>query len=188
MKNINHILILLCLTFLGCESSKIESEPSTSKVRAIDKYENTTECLKGIVQYKPSPEFEYIKLNIYRNKKDSVFYNVTCDSDGLAYLRPLNDSIHILSVEDLGQFWVDKNWVYYKYTSSDGVQIIKLKGADRETFTSFGNTIYGKDKNHIFDSRHGIVEGADIETFEAIDIDRSTGVTVYGKDRYNYFF
>ena len=196
MKITRYLAIIIWLIILGCETQKeIESKPvknievkKTNQEIKISKGKAQRECFDSLSYYKSNKEFELVKLNIYRNLIDSTFHYSTCDYDGTVYLRQLDNSIDIDSVEDLGEYWVDKNNVYSKYSTSDGIQFFKLKKVNRESFKTFGKTIYAKDKVHVFDSRHGIIEGADLETFKAISINKETGMSVYGKDRYNYFF
>ena len=98
------------------------------------------------------------------------------------------DSIDKESLIDFGEFLTDKRKVYYKFKTSCGIIIIELKEADRNTFETFGTSIYSKDKNYIFDSRHGILKQADRETFQAINIKTDDGRIAYGKDKNNYYF
>ncbi len=99
------------------------------------------------------------------------------------------DSIDNNTLVDYGQFLTDKERVYYKYDFSDGLMIIELQDVDRESFVTFGNSIYARDKNHIFDSRNGIIEQADLESFQTVNIEREDGsVVAYGKDKNNYYF
>ena len=66
--------------------------------------------------------------------------------------------------------------------------ILELKEADRETFSVFANSIYARDKKHIFDSRHGIVEQADLESFHVVHVELENEIMKFGKDKDNYFF
>jgi len=88
---------------------------------------------------------------------------------------------------DYGEFLTDKNKVYRRYDTSDEVLILELQNVDLETFKPFGNSIYARDKCNIFSSRNGIIEEADVESFEAINIEVN-GRLAYGKDKDNYFF
>lgn len=98
------------------------------------------------------------------------------------------DSIDTNTLIDYGQFLTDKNKVYYKYDSSDGLRIIELQDVDRESFETYGYSIYARDKNHIFDSRHGIIVEADIESFYTVAIEMEDGRVAHGKDKNNYYF
>lgn len=154
----------------------------------IDGPSNLGECFEALEEYNVSNEYEFVKLNIYKKKNDSTFYFPTCDYNGSVYLTQLSQSIDVASLEDLGEFWTDKHAVFYEYQTSDGVKLYRLESADRKTFRSFGKSVYARDKDHIFDSRHGIIKDADLESFQPIAVDKETGISVYGKDKYSYFF
>ena len=98
------------------------------------------------------------------------------------------DSINRETLVDHGEFLTDKNRVFYKYDFSDGLMILELGEADRETFRTFGNSIYARDNTHIFDSRHGIIEQADLETFHVAHIEMEDKIMKFGKDKFNYYF
>ena len=178
------------IILFGCKNQvKKQSVADTKKELSIaNKWTNQGECFDNFSEYQPAKGFEFVKLNIYKKKSDSTFHFLTCRYDGLAYLNQLNETIDIESLKDYGGFWTDDNYVYYEYPMSDGIQFYRLAPADRATFKSFGKTIYAKDKNHIYDSRHGIIKEADLESFKPIAINKETGISVYGKDKSNYFF
>lgn len=98
------------------------------------------------------------------------------------------DSIDRETLVDYGQFLTDKNRAYYKFDFSDGLMILELGEADRESFRTFGNSIYARDNNHIFDCRHGIIEQADLETFRVAHVEMEDGIMKFGKDKFNYYF
>lgn len=115
-----------------------------------------------------------------------------CGSTGDPMLpndEPLVNGVPIdrASLKDYGEFLTDTNSVYRRYDTSDEVILLELEGADRATFRTFGNSPYARDKNWVYDSRHGRVEAADVETFRPIEIS-SGGRMAYGKDKNNYFF
>lgn len=97
------------------------------------------------------------------------------------------DGVDRETLIDLGEFLMDKNKVYRKYSTSDETIILELKNVDRESFQSLGKSIYGKDKSHVFDSRNGIIKSADAETFQEINL-KEEGLIAYGKDKNNYYF
>ena len=183
-------ILTLFIILSGCKNqAEKKSEVDTEKEMSIvNKWVNQGECFENLKNYNPSEEYELVKHNIYKKKSDSSFYFLTCRYDGLAYLNQLSEAIDVESLNDYGEFWTDKNFVYYEYLISDGVQFYRLDTADRATFESFGKTIYAKDKNHIYDSRHGIIKEADLESFRPIAINKETGTSAYGKDKNNYFF
>ncbi len=149
---------------------------------------NQWECFEHLDEYQAQSGYKWVKLNIYKHIADNTFHFLTCDYDGVPYLFQLDSSMDIATLQDFGEFWVDKNAVYYKYLMSDGVRLFRLDTADRATFRTYGKTVYARDKDYIYDSRHGIIEEADIETFQPIAIHKETGVSVYAKDKNNYYF
>ena len=98
------------------------------------------------------------------------------------------DSIDIETLIDHGEFLTDKNRVYRKYDTSDGTIILELEKVDRNSFRTIGSSIYAKDINYVFDSRHGIIEMADPRTFDTIRFVTDDGAIIYGKDKFNYYF
>jgi len=82
----------------------------------------------------------------------------------------------------------DKKRVYYKYMTSDCALVYELDSVDRKSFVTFGNSNYAKDKNHVFDSRNGILRNVDLETFQTILIETEDGRIAYAKDKNNYYF
>lgn len=98
------------------------------------------------------------------------------------------DSIDRETLVDHGQFLTDKNRVYRKFDFSDGLMILELEDADRKTFRAYGNSIYARDNKHIFDSRHGIIEQADLKTFQVVHVEMEDRIMKFGKDKFNYYF
>jgi hypothetical protein len=99
----------------------------------------------------------------------------------------LPESADRKTLKDFGEYLTDTNKVYHRYETDDEVLILELEGADRPTFQTFGSSIYAKDKHHVYDSRHGVIEKADVNTFQVVNIE-SNGRVAYGKDKDNYFF
>lgn len=189
MKNIISILLLFSIV-IGCKNQKEKQVENEIEIIALisNKWSNQRECFDSLQDYNPGNDYEFVKPHIYMKKSDSTHYFLTCSYDGLAYLNQLVNTVDIESLEDHGEFWTDKNYVYYEYLISDGVQFYQLDSVDRATFESFGKTIYAKDKNYIYDSRHGIIKEADLESFQPIATNKETGLSSYGKDKNNYFF
>jgi len=105
----------------------------------------------------------------------------------IGFTDTIKEDIDHESLVDYGEFLMDKNKVYRRYNTSDETLILELENVDRNSFMPLGNSIYGKDKQHVFSSRNGIIEGADVGTFEAIHVETNDGVA-YGKDKNNYYF
>lgn len=132
-------------------------------------------------------KYEHVKLNIYRNADNETYvYETFAVGIGKVY-RPIPHNLNIESAVDFGEWLVDDSTIFAWYETSDGRLLIENKDADRATFTVLDSSIYAKDKNHIYDTRHGIIENADVETFEAFKINVD-GRIVFGKDKNNYFF
>lgn len=184
MKTITLILSLILFSASADAQHKAPTSRKNADKRNI--WSNRSECFDNLDHYFPEDGFVHIKLTFYMRTSDSTYFHLTC-FDGTAYLKKMNVPIDIQSIEDLGEFLVDKNNVYRYYDTSDGRLIFELEEADRNSFKTFGNSIYAKDKYHVFDSRHGIIEMADVETFKAIRIE-SNGRRAYGMDKNNYYF
>ena len=128
----------------------------------------------------------YEEFSVYRKIDDNTINILINKIDHKSYSFNSNLKIDIKTLEDHGDFFTDKDRVYYKYDLSDATLIMELEEVDRKSFQTFGNSIYAKDKYHVFDSRHGIVKDADVGTFRAIKIEFD-GRIAYGKDKGNYF-
>lgn len=171
MKIVKYISLVILVSLFACDrqkgqdteslSTKEQSTESIAQKEQQNKWTDQGECFGNLNDYQPDQDFELIKLNIYLRKTDSTFHLLTCDFDGQAYHRPLDKTVDVVSLDDHGEFWTDRNYIYYEYLTSDGIQLHRLDTADRATFKTFGKTIYARDKDHIYDSRHGIVNMAD---------------------------
>lgn len=115
-----------------------------------------------------NPEYEHIKLNFYKNKTNLINYYTTCNSDMELNIVKLEFDIDINSFNYSGEFGFDSSSVYGIYSCSDGELIYKLKNADKKTFQILKNSTYGKDHKNIYNSRKGIMELADLESFKPI--------------------
>ncbi|WP_196890180.1 DKNYY domain-containing protein [Aureivirga sp. CE67] len=128
-----------------------------------------------------------MKFNIYRDLTDSTLVYETFTEDIGKVYHPLPEKLDIETVQNYDEWLIDDNFIFAWYNTSDGRLLIELEIADRESFKVLNNSIYAKDKNHVFDTRHGIVEKADLESFEGVNIEVE-GRIAYGKDKNNYFF
>ena len=131
---------------------------------------------------------EHVKYNFYKKKKSNILVYETYPDEGKKEVyRESPSNLDIESAVEYGEYLVDKDNVFVWYGTSDGDILIELENVDRETFEVLGNSIYSKDKNHVYDTRHGVIEKADVHTFEVINFEVN-GPPVYGKDKDNYFF
>lgn len=132
-------------------------------------------------------KYEHVKLNIYRSSSDgSLVYETLAEDVGKVY-RPVPIKLNLETAVDYGEWLVDDSTVFAWYETSDGRLLVELESADRASFVVLDSSIYAKDKYHVYDTRNGIIENADLETFEAIKIEVD-GRVAYGKDQDNYFF
>ena len=126
----------------------------------------------------------YGKYCVFRKIDDSLTSILTIEGDNRLYTFESKLEIDIESLEDYGEFLKDKNKVYRKYDISDRSLILELNDVDKESFQTIGISIYARDNYHVFDSRNGLIDSADVNSFEIVEINNS----FFGKDRYNYFF
>ena len=180
-------ILTLVFVFSSCKKQVIQT-PQFGKLYPITEFTNQEECLEQLANLKIPDAYTLIKSEIYQFAKDSIYCILTCSGDGRAHFRRLPDSIDINSFKDKGEYWTDDSRVYYEYETSDGIIIYRLDSVDRKTFKPFGESIYAKDKNHVFGSRHGIIHEADLETFEIIKQDSNKTNTVYAKDKNHHYF
>ena len=151
-------------------------------------FSSPSKCFDNLYDYSfDENKFKTSNGIIFKNKINGSTYILTCDNDGHMYLRSLNVELDYETINQQGEFWKDKNSVYGNYTTSDGDMLYQIKNADVHSFESFDNSIYGKDKNFVFTSRHGKMENVDINTFIPI-YSNNKRIASYGKDKNNYFF
>ena len=127
------------------------------------------------------------KYSVYSKLDDSSTNVLVISGDETSYSYKAKLNIDYATLVDYGEFLADKNKVYRYYETSDVTLILELDGADRASFEALGNSIYAKDKNNVYNSRNGIVEKADVETFVPIHIDTGDKLA-HGKDKNHYFF
>jgi len=93
--------------------------------------------------------------------------------------------IDIYSLKNESSFFTDKLMIYRKYNTSDSCLIIAAPEIDRASFLALEHSVYGKDKNYVYDCRNGVIPKADINSFETLDAKTSNAT---GKDKNNYYF
>jgi hypothetical protein len=127
------------------------------------------------------------KVQQTKKKNNQLIYYLTCsDGSGPAFHQLLYN-IDFDTFLDFGSYALDKDSVYYSFLMSDGLKIIKLNEADRQTFETFGNTMYAKDKNNVYYSRHGIFENVDLETFEPLYFKSNESIPPLARDKYHIY-
>jgi len=131
--------------------------------------------------------YEHVKLNFYRNSQDqSLVYETMAEGLGKVYF-PAPPDLNIKELVDYGEWLCDDSKVYNWYDTSGGRLLIESDSLDRATFRALGSSIYAVDQNYVYDSRHGRIQEADVETFEVIKIEVE-GRVAYAKDRNHYYF
>jgi hypothetical protein len=103
------------------------------------------------------------------------------ENDKIAYPK----GVDYESLIDHGEYLTDNDKVYRKYVTSDETLILEIESVDRNSFVSIDNSIYGKDKFHVFVSRSGILEQADVKSFQIV---KSSDGKLYGKEKNSYYF
>lgn len=108
--------------------------------------------------------------------KNEVF--IDCFANG----KELKGIIDTLTFEYLGNyFYKDKNYIYYHYDTSDGGNFHLIEDADPKSFNLLG--WYAKDKNSIYDPRHGKLDKIDYQTFKTSD-----ELGSFAKDKNGFYF
>jgi hypothetical protein len=180
--------IALVILFLGAFSCTPPSPPAlpVEVSPAIIDWANQNECLKNLWRYEVEDEnLQHIDHQFYKDKATGKTLYMTCETERGVVFHQLPYDIHFESFESLGEYAVDKDAVYHYYMTSSGNKILLLEGADRASFQVFEGTIYAKDNRYVYDSRHGIIEEADLETFEPLlDFD----IKPLAKDKHHIYF
>jgi len=129
----------------------------------------------------------YGPYSIYKKIDDSLTFILTVDNEDESYSYPSNIQLDLRTLVNYHQFFVDKNGAYSKYEMDGDCKIIPIKEADLPTFHVLANSIYAKDKNYVYDCRNGIIAKADVNSFEAINMEGKYSF-VTGKDKNHYYF
>jgi len=77
-------------------------------------------------------------------------------------------------------FFIDKDHIYYSFPGTTNFQI--LDNIDKESFELI-NAYFAKDKNNVYLNGTILVEGADPDTFQSLDM-----LSVYTKDKNNIYY
>jgi hypothetical protein len=129
----------------------------------------------------------YGSYSIYKKIDDSSTFILTIDNENESYTYQSNIKLDLRTLVNYHQFFVDKNGAYSKYEMDGDCTISPIKEADLPTFHVLDNSIYAKDKNYVYDCRNGIIGQADVNSFEAIDMEGKYSF-VTGKDKDHYYF
>lgn len=157
--------------------------------KTVQNFDSFQLCKNRIENYSLIDDsLENIKFNFYRNKTTNEVYYLSCTVDHLVSYQTIDFNIDFESLHEVGEFIKDDNHVFSFYDTSDGIQIYILDQAHAKSFTGFKYSIYGKDNNHIFDLRHGIIEEADVKSFEVIIKDSANSISAIGKDINQYYY
>jgi hypothetical protein len=129
----------------------------------------------------------YGKYAVYKAMDDSTKYVLTIDGDDNGYTFDANYKFDLQTLVNYNEFLVDKNGAYRKYFIDGGCHIIDMEYVDLASFRVLGNSIYAKDKNHVYDCRHGRISTADVKSFVDVLVQTST-YQVTGRDKNHYYF
>jgi hypothetical protein len=103
---------------------------------------------------------------IYTKSDNPSLYILEVEDDNETYSYSAEIRLNLKTLVNYNAFLVDKYRAYGKYEMDDGCRIFPINEADMTTFHVLENSMYAKDKNHVYFSRNGILEGADVKTFE----------------------
>lgn len=123
----------------------------------------------------------YGVYSVYQKLDDTSINILVVDTEENGYSYHSNINLDLQSLSNYSQFMVDKNRAYGKYETDGECKLIPIPEVDIETFQVLNNSIYAKDKNHVYDCRNGIIENADVNSF-VVDYN---GV---GSDKDNEYF
>lgn len=123
----------------------------------------------------------YGVYSVYKKLDDTSINILVVDTQENGYSYRSNINIDLPSLSNYSQFMVDKNKAYGKYEMDGDCKLIPIAEVDIETFQVLNNSIYAKDKNHVYECRNGIIEKADVNSF-VVD---NNGV---GRDKDNEYF
>lgn len=199
------ILPLICFaaTLISCTSKKIDvqnaSAPeSLSRSRDVavnkraEKIRQYNDSLNAAKQWKLISGDLYIskdgdigiidaRLLIPPDDFITVYQFTFCDENR----TPLNavidpKSFKFLAGSGWGAYYRDKNHIYHTFGTSGGSNFSIADDADVSTFKIL-NDCYAKDKNHVYEFRFGVIEGADPLTFKYLKDE------CYAKDKNGYY-
>ena len=122
----------------------------------------------------------YGVYSIYTKIDDPSLYTLTIEGDNERYSYRSDISLDLKTLINYSAFLVDKNGAYGKYEMDGGCRIIPIEEADIPTFQVIDNSMYARDRNHVYFSRNGIVDNADPNSFEVIN--------GRGKDKSNFYY
>lgn len=166
-----NLLIAFILLQTSCKSGIAERQTS---------WEAREDSVAKVMRWKP------IRDNLYVSKFGDVgfrtMYHIS-ESETVETYRTdlcceegnrLKDIIDIETFEQIGGDWgwggyfKDKNHIYHFFGNSDGGNLSIVEGADRATF-EIVCCCYGRDKNHIYDIRFGVMESINPEEFKILE-------------------
>ncbi|WP_164879172.1 DKNYY domain-containing protein [Flavobacterium cerinum] len=87
--------------------------------------------------------------------------------------QPFKDIIDISTFKQIGGDWAwggyfkDKNHIYHYFGNSGGGNFYIVDEVDNKTFEIINNC-YGRDKNHIYDMRFGLMNNIDSKVFKIL--------------------
>lgn len=127
----------------------------------------------------------YGHYSLFPKLDNDAIFILTDEATGKAYTYKTDRKPDLHTLKIYGEYLTDKNGVYRTY-DIDGETLVFDLAADLQTFQTFGNSMYAKDKYHVYDSRNGILEEADVNTFEAVYMELN-GKVADGKDKNKYY-
>lgn len=174
------LIPIICIVFLACKNP---NTPHTQKVPEIKKLVYHLIDSAGLV-FPDTSTFYKLNCGLYRNKAGIIGYQAidkSMEKPEVVYLvsvyyedlkdtmnggiMDMNKVVDTTSFEIAGYcYFTDKNHVYNFHRMMDGGTISINWDADKNSFTSLGIGIYGKDWRHCF-YRGEIVKSADSKSF-----------------------
>ncbi|MDV6169999.1 DKNYY domain-containing protein [Flavobacterium sp. DG1-102-2] len=170
------VLVLIFLNLNKCKAQDTEEDRSKKRLERAINYEDS---LAKAMNWRPLKDgFSISKYGdigfktSYIVSREAVTTYRTffgCCNDGKSF----KDVIDIKTIKQIGGDWAwggyfkDKNYIYHFWGNSGGGNFEIVNEADYATF-EIVNNCYGRDKNHIYDMRFGLMKEINQKEFKIL--------------------
>lgn len=178
MKLYSNIIILLLLTSTFTIKSHAQTNEKKDR-RNLEKTLAYEDSLIKVMHWKPIKHGLSIskfgdigfKTSYIVSRENVTTYRTSfgCCNEG----KPFKDIIDIATFKQIGGDWAwggyfkDKNHIYHYFGNSGGGNFYIVDEVDNATFEIINNC-YGRDKNHVYDMRFGLMDNIDPNNFKIL--------------------